>query len=71
MERQPKEEELEQARSRARADAHARLQATKARPEADEPVVDDAGPYEFAPEDVRAEYERVYEETLAQLRRPP
>ncbi len=68
MERQPTEEELEQARERARADAQVRVEAERGRPAADEPIVDDAGPYEFAAEDVRAEYERVFDETLNALR---
>jgi hypothetical protein len=53
----------------ARADARAKIQAEAVGRAADAPIVDDAGPYEFAPEDVRAEYERVYEETIGALRR--
>ena len=68
MERQPNPEELEQARERARADAWAEVEREQARRPVDEPVVDDAGPFEFAPEDLRAEYERVYEQTLRELR---
>ena len=68
MERQPTEAELEEARERARADARRRHDEERSRPAADTPVVEDAGPYEFAPEDVRAEYERVFEETLGLLR---
>jgi hypothetical protein len=68
VERQPTKKELEQAGERARADAQARVEEERARPPADEPIVDDAGPYEFAAEDLRAEYERVYEETLSALR---
>jgi hypothetical protein len=68
VERQPTQDELAEARDRARADAHLRVEAERARPSADEPIVEDAGPYEFAPEDVRAEYERVFEETLTALR---
>jgi hypothetical protein len=69
VERQPNEAELERARERARADARARVEDEAERPAVDEPVVEDAGPYEFAPEAVRAEYDRVYEETLDTLRR--
>lgn len=69
MERQPTEAELNEARERARADASRRVVHEQYRPEADEPIVEDAGPYEFAPEAARAEYEQVFESTLAELRR--
>jgi hypothetical protein len=68
MERQPTEEELAEARERACSDARARFDDERERSSVDEPIVAGAGPYEFAPEDVRAEYERVYEETLTALR---
>jgi hypothetical protein len=68
VERQPSTEELDQARTRARADARAKVEKKLTGPAVDEPVVDHAGPYEFAPEDLRAEYERVYERTLKDLR---
>jgi hypothetical protein len=69
VERQPNEAELELARDRARTDARARVENEAERPAVDEPIVEDAGAYEFAPEAVRAEYDRVYEETLRTLRR--
>jgi hypothetical protein len=68
MEKQPSEEELEAARDRARADAEERFayEASGREPD-DQPG--DAGPYAYAAEAVQAEYARIYEETLAQLRR--
>ena len=68
MERRPTAAEVEQARDRARDDARRRVEDERGRPAADEPIVDTAGPYEFAPEALRAEYERVYDTTLAALR---
>ena len=69
MERKPSEAELEEARERARADAEQRQRDEKARPAADQPVVENAGPYEFAPEALRDEYERAYEEARRTLAR--
>ena len=68
MEKQPTGEEFEEARRRARADAEAKLRRERERPSVDEPIVEEDETYSFAPEDLRAEYERVYEETLASLR---
>jgi DNA-binding helix-hairpin-helix protein with protein kinase domain len=69
LEKQPTKEELEAARERARADAEERYAyETSGREPEEQPG--EAGPYAYAPEDVQAEYARVYEATLAQLRRP-
>ena len=56
MEKQPTEEELEEARRRARADA------AEARRRGAVDELGDAGPYAFAPESLQAEYDRAYEE---------
>jgi DNA-binding helix-hairpin-helix protein with protein kinase domain len=69
MEKQPTEAELEAARERGRADAEERFAYEASGREPDEQP-GEAGPYAYAPEDVQAEYARVYEETLAHLRRP-
>ena len=68
MEKQPTQEELDGARERARADAEERYAYEISGREPDEPPGEQPLPY--AAEDVQAEYARVYEETLAQLRRP-
>ena len=68
MERKPTQSELTEARERARVDARKRVEKDRARPAVDEPIVEGSGPYEFAPEAARAEYERVYEATLEALR---
>ena len=66
MEKQPTEEELESAREAARADAETRFAyETSGREPDDQPGEQ---PFAYAPEDVQAEYTRVYEETLASLR---
>jgi hypothetical protein len=67
VEKQPTEEELEAARERARSDAEERFAYESSGREPD----DQPGrrPLAYAAEDVQAEYARVYEETLAQLRR--
>ena len=67
MEKQPSEEELEAARERARADAEERYAYETSGREPDEQP-GEAGPYAYAPEDMQAEYMRVYEETLRELR---
>jgi hypothetical protein len=68
MEKQPTQEELGAARERARADAEERYAYEISGREPDEQPGEQPLPY--AAEDVQAEYARVYEETLAQLRRP-
>jgi hypothetical protein len=68
MEKQPTAAELEQAARRARADAEARFACEESGREPDDQP-GDAGPYAYAAEAVQAEYARVYEETLAELRR--
>jgi hypothetical protein len=67
MEKQPTEKELEAARERARTDAEARYAYEISGREPDEQPGEQPLPY--AAEDVQAEYARVYEGTLAQLRR--
>ena len=69
MERQPTGAELAEAHERGRADAEKRDRDDRARPSVDRPLVEESGPYEFAPEAVRAEYERAYEDALRALRR--
>jgi hypothetical protein len=68
VEKQPSEDELEAARERARADAEARY-AYEISGRDPEEQPGEAGPYAYAPEDVQAEYARVYEETLEGLRK--
>jgi hypothetical protein len=68
VEKQPTEKELDGARERARADAEERYAYEISGREPDEQPGEQPLPY--AAEDVQAEYARVYEETLAQLRRP-
>lgn len=68
MEKEPTEEELDGARERARADAEERYAYEISGREPDDQPGEQPLPY--AAEDVQAEYARVYEETLAQLRRP-
>jgi DNA-binding helix-hairpin-helix protein with protein kinase domain len=68
MEKQPTGEELDEAREQARADAEERFAYETSGREPDEQPGEQ--PFAYAPEDVQAEYARVYEETLAQLRRP-
>jgi hypothetical protein len=66
MEKQPAAEELEAAREQARADAEERFAyETSGREPDDQPGEQ---PFAYAAEDVQAEYARVYEETLGQLR---
>lgn len=67
MEKEPIEEELDGARERARADAEERYAYEISGREPDDQPGEQPLPY--AAEDVQAEYARVYEETLAQLRR--
>lgn len=67
MEKEPTEEELDGARERARADAEERYAYEISGREPDDQPGEQPLPY--AAEDVQAEYARVYEETLAQLRR--
>lgn len=67
MEKQPTEEELEAARARACADAEGRFAyETSGREPDDQPGEQ---PFAYAAEAVQAEYARIYEETLAALRR--
>ena len=68
MEKQPTPDEYEEARRQARTDAEEKLRRERSRPAVDEPVVEEDATYSFAPEPLRAEYERVYEETLDSLR---
>ena len=68
MEKNPEPHELDEARRRARSDARARVERDRTRPAADAPVVESDGPYEFAPEALRAAYDRAYEEALRDLR---
>jgi hypothetical protein len=68
VERQPTTAELNEARERARSDARRRANQERTGSDADEPIVAGAGPYEFAPEQARAEYDRVFEATLEELR---
>jgi hypothetical protein len=68
VEKEPTEEELDGARERARADAEERYAYEISGREPDDQPGEQPLPY--AAEDVQAEYARVYEETLAQLRRP-
>jgi hypothetical protein len=67
MEKQPTEEELDGARERARAAAEERYAYEISGREPDEQPGEQPLPY--AAEDMQAEYARVYEETLAHLRR--
>jgi hypothetical protein len=67
VEKQPTKEELDGARERARADAEERYAYEISGREPEEQPGEQPLPY--AAEDVQAEYARVYEETLAQLRR--
>ena len=67
MEKQPTEEELQAARARARADAEERYAYEVSGREPDEQVGEQ--PFAYAAEDVQAEYTRIYEETLGELRR--
>jgi hypothetical protein len=67
VEKGPEAQELAQARERARADARARVERDRTQPAADAPIVESAGPYEFAPEPLRDAYERAYEEALREL----
>jgi hypothetical protein len=69
VEKEPTEVELDGARERARANAEERYAYEISGREPDEQPGEQPLPY--AAEDVQAEYARVYEETLAQLRRPP
>jgi hypothetical protein len=64
MERQPTAEELEEARRRGREDAAAHSERARTRPASEVPVVESAGPFEFAPEALREAYERAYEDAL-------
>jgi hypothetical protein len=67
MEKQPTQEELGAARERARADAEDRFAyETSGREPDDQPGEQ---PFAYAAEDVQAEYARIYEETLADLRK--
>jgi hypothetical protein len=67
MEKQPTEEELETAREQARADARNRFaDETSGREPDDQPGEQQ---FAYAAEAVQAEYARVYDETLASLRR--
>jgi hypothetical protein len=68
VEKEPTEEELDGARERAQADAEERYAYEISGREPDEQPGEQPLPY--AAEDVQAEYARVYEETLAHLRRP-
>ena len=68
MEKQPTDEEFEEARVQARADAEEKVRRERTRPDVDEPIVEEDATYSFAPEPLRAEYERVFEETLTALR---
>ncbi len=68
VEKQPTGDEFETARRQARADATEKARTERERPDVDQPLVDESSTYSFAPEDLRAEYERVYEETLDKLR---
>ncbi len=63
MEKQPTAQELQEARERARVDAEAHF----ARGGGDEQPGEQ--PFPYAAEAVQAEYARVYDETLARLRR--
>jgi len=69
MEKQPTEEELEAAREQARADAEGRVARERLGGDPDEQP--GTQPFAYAAEDVQAEYARVYEEALAELRRRP
>jgi hypothetical protein len=68
MEKQPTGEELDAAREQARADAEERFAYETSGREPDEQPGEQ--PFAYAAEDVQAEYARIYEETLTQLRRP-
>jgi len=66
MEKQPTDEELKAAHTRAVADAEERFAyETSGREPDDQPGEQ---PFAYAAEGVQAEYARVYEETLAALR---
>jgi hypothetical protein len=67
MEKQPTQEELGAARERARADAEERFAYETSGREPDNQPGEQ--PFAYAAEDVQAEYERIYEETLAELRK--
>lgn len=67
MEKQPTEEELDGARERARADAAERYAYEISGREPDEQPCEQ--PLLYAAEEMQVEYARVYEETLARLRR--
>jgi hypothetical protein len=69
MEKNPEPQELEDARERGRADACERVERDRTRPASDAPIVEGDGSYEFAPEAVRAAYERAYEEAMRELER--
>lgn len=69
MEKQPTEEELEAARTQARADAEERFAYEASGREPDDQPGEQ--PFAYAAEDVQAEYARVYEEELAKLRARP
>jgi hypothetical protein len=67
MEKQPTEKELGAARERAVSDAEERFAYESSGREPDEQPGEQ--PFAYAAEAVQAEYARLYEETLAQLRR--
>jgi len=69
VEKQPTEEELEAAREQARADAEELVARERSGGETDE--LPGTQPFAYAAEDVQAEYARVYEEALDELRRRP
>jgi hypothetical protein len=67
MEKQPAEDELEAARKQARFDAEERFAYEVSGREPDDQLGEQ--PFAYAAEAVQAEYARVYEETLAALRK--
>ena len=67
MEKQPTGEELEAARTQARADAEERYAYEISGREPDEQPGEQ--PFAYAAEDVQAAYAEAYEETLSALRR--
>jgi hypothetical protein len=67
MEKQPTPAELAAARAQARADAESRFAYESSGREPDDQPGEQ--PFAYAAEDVQAEYGRVYEETLDELRR--
>jgi hypothetical protein len=67
VQKQPSQEELDEARKKARTDAEQRFAYESSGREPDDQPGEQ--PFAYAAEDIQAEYARVYEKTLGELRR--